>query len=192
MLGLAEQERETYEQMWGVPVYSEYAPGEEYVEAFLEMSGAGRASSVLDAGCGTGKGAVALRSRGFEVTMCDLTGAAIVLEARRMHLPFLEACLWQDLRKVVGFHDWVYCCDVLEHVPPPFVMLVTSRLLEVARKGVFLSIALHPDDYGAWVGKPLHQTVQSFSAWRDQLRELGTMRECRDLINTGLYLVTPR
>jgi hypothetical protein len=80
----------------------------------------------------------------------------------------------------------------MEHIPPAFTMLVVARLLEVARSGAFFSISLVPDAFGAWVGKPLHQSVQSFTQWRDQLATLGEVLECRDLLTTGVYFVRPR
>jgi hypothetical protein len=65
-------------------------------------------------------------------------------------------------------------------------------LLEVARRGVFLSISLMPDQFGKWIGKPLHQSVQTFPEWRDQLAAIGRVIEARDLLHTGIYLVEPR
>jgi hypothetical protein len=65
-------------------------------------------------------------------------------------------------------------------------------LLEVARRGVFLSISLMPDEFGAFVGKRLHQSVQTFVQWRDQLHAIGTVVEARDLLHCGVYLVKPR
>ena len=71
-------------------------------------------------------------------------------------------------------------------------MLVVQRLLEVCRRGAFFSIALTTDVFGAYVGRPLHHTVESFVWWRDSLAELATMKEARDLGIHGLYLVEPR
>jgi 2-polyprenyl-3-methyl-5-hydroxy-6-metoxy-1,4-benzoquinol methylase len=191
------RERETYESMWGVEDYSASSPGANYVEAFLVMAGITDPSqaTVLDAGCGSGKGALALSALGFRVRMCDLTDAGIVPEARG--LIFTETALWHDLRASLGYvsgglADYVYCCDVLEHIPTHFTMLSIARMLEVCRHGLFLSIALVPDRFGVFVGYPLHQTVQSFVWWRDACAELGTVIECRDLGTTGLYLVAPR
>jgi 2-polyprenyl-3-methyl-5-hydroxy-6-metoxy-1,4-benzoquinol methylase len=192
MPDLLAHERRTYDAMWAVPAYSEYAPGAGFLSIFRAMTGAKPGDTVLDAGCGSGKGALALRDAGFSVRACDLTDAGLVDEAS--DIPFSHACLWQDLRGqlpylIGGKVDWVYCCDVLEHIPTPFAMLVISRLLDIGRRGVFLSISLQPDIFGAWVGTPLHQTVQSFPAWRDQLASLATVVEARDLLNAGVYLV---
>jgi hypothetical protein len=98
--------------------------------------------------------------------------------------------LWNDFTWQVGLQDWVYCCDVMEHLPLPFTMLAVSRMLDVAENGVFLSIYLEPDVFGAMIGKPLHQSVQSFVQWRNQLAAIGRVVECRDLGNVGIYMVT--
>lgn len=192
-----DRERSLYRDVWqGVREYGKMAPGAQYLPLFQDMSQADRADSVLDAGCGSGKGALALRAAGFrDVRLCDLTDAGLVEEARAF--PFRSACLWRPLRPQLGYAlggcvDWVYCCDVMEHIPTPFTMLTVFQLLEVARKGVFLSISLMPDSFGVWVGQPLHQTVQAFAQWRDQLQSIGTVRECRDLLHSGVYLVEPR
>lgn len=182
-------ETDLYEQMWAIAPYADHSPGEHYLPVFLDLVGDAR-GSVLDAGCGAGKGALALQRSGFQVALCDLTDAGLLPDASV--LPFVSTPLWVDLRTVVDEADWVYCCDVLEHLPTAFTMLAVARLLEVSRRGAFFSICLQPDVFGAWVGQPLHQTVQSFTWWRDALAELGQVRDCRDLVTTGVYFVEPR
>lgn len=188
-------ERETYQQAWALPQYAEFAPGEKYLPQFLDMSKAQRGQSVLDAGTGSGKGAIALKREGLSVVLCDITDAGLVPEARDFR--FDEACLWHPVKQQLrylhgGTVDWVYCCDVMEHIPTAYTMLVAARLLEVCRRGVFFSISLVPDVFGNWIGKPLHQTVQPYVWWRDNLSEVGGLVEGRDLLNTGLFLVRPR
>jgi 2-polyprenyl-3-methyl-5-hydroxy-6-metoxy-1,4-benzoquinol methylase len=196
---LQTRERATYDEMWAVDAYSENSPGERLADVFAEWAKPG--AVVLDAGCGSGKGAQALIDRGYLVGMCDLTGEGL----REKPAPFVTACLWDEkqvaaavyLLHVAGLGDakkvdYVYCCDVMEHIPPTFTMLTVRNLLSVCSKGAFFSIALQPDNFGAWVGKSLHQTVQPFEAWRDQLKELGRVVDARDLGVTGLYMVEPR
>lgn len=199
MSALLDRERALYTDIWSIPSYGDHSPGASFVPLFLEMAqidrGATRMQTVLDAGCGSGKGALALAAEGFRVTLADLTADGLIAEAR--DLPFYQVCLWHDLGQQSGYHfggkvDHVYCCDVLEHIPTEFTMLVIRRLLDVARRGVFLSISLVPDRFGVWVGQPLHHTVQSFVWWKDRLASLGVVREARDLIDTGLYYVEPR
>jgi len=183
-------ERETYAAAHAMPQYAEFSPGEKFLDAFISMAQPSLGATVLDAGCSSGKGAIALSKAGFNVTCCDLDESGLVYEATLF--PFVQACLWDDLVPSVGGHDFVYCCDVLEHIPTPFTMLVVSRLLAVAKHGVFLSIALQADDFGAWIGTSLHRTVQSYVAWRHQLGELGRVVEGRDLGTVGLYFVAAK
>jgi SAM-dependent methyltransferase len=197
-------EREKYADMWSVDAYTKHSPGEKYAPVFWDMVAQSntprdvplRNYSVLDAGCGSGKGALALQKLGFNVRMtCDLTEEGLIDEARS--IPFARACLWEPLAPQLGFipggkFDYVYCCDVMEHIPPTFAMLLVSRLLEVARRGVFLSISFQPDVMGAWIGQTLHQTVQPFVEWRDQLDAVGELIEARDMLGVGAFLVRAR
>lgn len=199
MSDLRAAEQELYANMWGsVDDYAKHSPGVAYLPAFLQIIGDKR-GSVLDAGCGSGKAGLQLRNLDFDVTLCDLTDEGLVDEARE--LPFKSACLWHDLhlaaprtyvlRTPIPF-TYVYCCDVMEHIPPQFTMLCVQRMLDVVNEGVFFGISLVPDQFGIWMGRPLHQTVQGFEWWRDCLAELGNVAEARDLLTAGLYYVTPR
>lgn len=193
MPSVQDTERDTYATMWGsVDDYATTAPGERYLPLFLQVTGSKR-GSVLDAGCGSGKGGVSLAKEGFDVTLCDLTSEGLVEDAQSLR--FRHACLWESLKPITplwGRFDWVYCTDVMEHLPTQFVMLVVSRLLDVARHGVFLTISHEPDVFGTWIGKALHQTVQPFEWWKTNLAELGDVVEARDLLNAGAYMVRPR
>lgn len=191
MSSLTTAERTLYEHLWAaVPKYADHAPGERVLPLFLQTVGTQR-GHVLDAGTGSGKGALALQDAGFRVTCCDVTDAGLVPDAKA--LPFYQACLWTNLRPLTpaGAFDWVYCTDVLEHVPPQFTMLAIHHMLQVARRGLFLSVSLVPDQFGVWAGKALHQTVQPFVWWKDSLGEVGHVTEARDLITTAIFYVEP-
>lgn len=212
MSGLLTAERALYEDIWtSVESYANHAPGQQYVEMFYECAVRGLQNgnpdrttfapsdcTVLDAGTGSGKGALALKALTFRVYTCDVTNAGMVPEAQS--LPYTDACLWHDLSPIargVGHpgrtkFDFVYCCDVLEHIPTQFTMLAIDQMLRVARYGLFLSVSLVPDSFGVWAGKSLHQTVQSFVWWRDSLKELGTVEDARDLINDAVFFVRPK
>jgi 2-polyprenyl-3-methyl-5-hydroxy-6-metoxy-1,4-benzoquinol methylase len=186
---LIDRERVTYEEAWELPLYAENSPAAKYLDIFCGLAPA--PASVLDAGCGAGRGAVALLERGYEVTGCDLTGSAL---PDPPPFPFFQAILWNDLLEATGRghgseFDWVFCCDVLEHLPQQFTMLAVEQMLRVSTQGVFLTIATQPDVFGVWLGKTFHQTVQHFSWWRDSLRELGEVTEARDMIYDALFVV---
>lgn len=193
-MSLLAAERATYDEMWSsVEHYADHAPGEYYLPIFLQIAD-GR-GTVLDAGTGSGKGALALKQAGFKVKMCDVSSAGLVPEAQSLR--YADACLWHDLSRLVPWSgvpgrttfDYVYCTDVLEHIPPQFTMLAIDQMLRVARKGLFLTVSLVPDSFGIWAGKSLHQTVEPFVWWRDSLRELGTVLDARDLHTSAAFFV---
>ena len=82
-----------------------------------------------------------------------------------------------------------YCCDVMEHIPTEFTMLVVRNLLDVCRT-VWFQIAFAHDAFGAFVGEPLHLTVQTYQWWHDRIGSVGQIIEARDLCGTGLFVVT--
>lgn len=190
------RERETYDEAWSIASYSKHSPGEMFCPRFIEITGAPPGASVLDAGCGSGKGALALKAAGYNVTMCDLTDAGLTPDARA--LPFRQVCLWRDIKPQLNMHllggrvDYVMCCDVMEHIPPALTMAAAVNLLAIARHGVFFSISTVADRFGIWCGKPLHQTVEGYMWWREMLSEVGTVLDARDVLNAGLYYVEAR
>lgn len=199
-MSLLTQERDTYADIFSIDAYAEHSPGEHCADLFVDMTGLRQQYertryTVLDAGTGSGKGAIALQALGFHVRACDFVDGRI---EQAQEIPFhLITTLWDALRPQVGYvrggqFDYVYCTDVLEHIPPEFTMLTIQRLLDVTRHGLFLSISLAPDVFGAWVGRPLHRTVESYVWWRDHLNLLGRVAESRDRMGNGLYLVAPR
>lgn len=189
-MDLITQERDKYADVWTLEAYGTHSPGERNLPVFLSMVGP-TGSTVLDAGCGSGKGALALSDRGFDVECCDFTVDGLVEAAKRF--PFHQVCLWNDVRLALGTKfDYVYCCDVLEHIPVALTMLVVSRLLDVCTRGAFFTISFQPDVMGYWVGRPLHETVMPFIWWRDQLAAVGELVEARDMLTNGAFFVRPR
>ena len=196
-MSVTQTERAKYELLAAVPQYAEFSPAERYLPVFLEIVGDHR-GTVLDAGCCTGKGGVVLSQHGFDVTLADLTDAHLIANAKI--LPFVRASLWQDLAPFARMKghpgrttfDYVVCCDVLEHIPQEYTMLVVRNLLAITTRGLFLTIALQGDSFGATIGETLHQTVQAFPWWKTRIGELGEVMEARDLLTVGLYYVRPR
>lgn len=194
-------DRQKYEALADVEGYQAYSPGELFAPVFASL--AQPVGTVLDAGCCSGKGGLALAALGYDVTLCDYTDVHLTPEAKA--LPFtLVTTLWDcdsvaiaagrpkgDVTDDVVPVDYVYCCDVLEHIPREFTMLVVRNLLDVTARGAFFSISLVPDTFGAWIGETLHETLQPFTWWRDRLAELGTVVDARDLHGVALFYVMP-
>ncbi len=182
MPAISAHEREKYEQVWSLPAYSENSPGERRAEMFMEITGAKAGESVLDLGCGAGRGGLALAEHGLNVAYLDFVRVGTELQ------PFYEQSLWNALPSRNPKWDYGYCCDVMEHIPPEFVMLVVSNALQACR-AVFFSISFTPDNFGRFVGEPLHLTVKPYVWWRDRLGELGDVVEARDLLGEGVFYV---
>ena len=191
---LTERETQTYADALALPHYADFSPGEKYADLFASLvSERPRASvTVLDAGCGTGKGMSALSHLGFMVRGCDLTGSGMSASIDTDAVD-LGVSLWRPIQLWKGErYDYVYCTDVLEHIPPQFTMLVVRNLLDACTRGVFLSISLVPDQFGAWVGRPLHQSVRRYDEWLVDLRELATVTDSRDLGHAATFMLEPR
>ena len=109
--------------------------------------------TVLDFGCGTGRGAAKLQSMGCIVTGIDL--AQNSLDAG-VSVPVIHACLW-DLPDVTAMHG--YCTDVMEHIPTEKVHAVLSGIAARVPQCYF-NISTQPDAMGALIGKTLHLTVK--------------------------------
>lgn len=175
-----------------VDAYRCESAGERMVPVFLDMASRAKrdaSETVLDAGCGTGRGIEALAKAGFRVIFgCDIVDAGRTPTAQQF--PFTTINLWDDRAMQMEPVDWGYCCDVLEHIPEPLTMLAVRNLLSIARKGVFVTVSTGPDVHGVWVGEPLHQTVKSFTWWRKHLGAVGDMLQARDLLDHGAFLVT--
>lgn len=80
--------------------------------------GARDGSSVLDFGCGSGRGVIGLRERGYEAYGCDLKFGEegdIPALARHGHVRLIETAPYR-IPFDDDFFDIVYSCQVFEHV----------------------------------------------------------------------------
>lgn len=113
------------------------------------------ATSVLDFGCGEGALAKALRARGV-VFRADEYDPAI---------PGKDS--WP------GFADLVVCTDVLEHVEPDRLSTVLALIKTLARKAVFLVVALDPANKTLADGRNAHLIQESPEWWEARVTEAG-------------------
>lgn len=155
-------ERDKYVKMWMLGAYRSLSPGEISAPVFLAAMKIDGAGPVIDFGCGTGRGGLALAKEGLEVILTDFVSSARDQEA--LDLPFLEWDLSQPcpLRAPYG-----YCCDVMEHLPTEQVDTVIKNIMDSAGK-VFFQIATVPDNFGAVIGHQLHLTVRPHEWWADR------------------------
>lgn len=152
-------ERDKYAKMWMFDAYRAFSPGECAAPVFFELVKVDGAGPIIDFGCGTGRGGLALARAGLDVTLIDFISASRDQEA--LPLPFLEWDLTQPcpLRAPYG-----YCCDVMEHIPPDDVEKVIHNIMQSAET-VFFQISTTHDAFGAVIGQPLHLSVHPHDWW---------------------------
>lgn len=183
MKTITDIERDKYSDIWSLAEYSICSPGKLYVDMFWDIAKPKLGTSLLDVGAGAGAASRVLKDKGLVVRGFDITNEAW----RHTDIPLLTGCIWRDLPRGNAY-DYVYCCDVMEHLPTEFTALAINEMLNVGTKA-FYSISFQEDHYGDYVGSALHLTVKPFLWWRDMLRELGTVYEARDLLGDGVFYV---
>lgn len=156
-----ESEKSKYEKIWAVPGYRVNSPGEGLVDRFAAVASRG---SLIDLGCGTGRAGVKLRDLGFDVTLFDLTKTALDKTTIQAGLPFIEGNLWGSWLFSAPF-DWIYCTDVLEHIPPEHIDATLDNMAWLTGLGGFLQIAMFEDGFGSYIGDRLHLTIQPADWW---------------------------
>jgi hypothetical protein len=184
----AAQERAKYAEIWGFEEYHKYSPGLVNVDRFMAVCKPPSGSSLIDIGCGSGKAGIEFQNKGMAVHWLDITDAGLDHSVNRTR--FIEEPLWSEnwaCARPMGW-DYGFCCDVLEHIPTEYTMLVLDRILSSCRTA-WLQIALRPDEFGKMIGEPLHLTVRPYSWWLIRLATLGKVIDARDLCGNGLFVV---
>lgn len=170
-------EKEIYEQLWDKPQYRYHANGEAGAHNFLEVVKPKKGASVLDLGCGTGRGGLYLAMFGaMNVTLVDFASNCLdedikdMLVSQPHALRFIEA----DLTKALPVQaEYGFCTDVMEHIPPGQVDDVLDHCLKAARH-CFFQICLVEDRMGL-IDHPLHLTVKPFEWWAQKFNERGCL-----------------
>ena len=160
---LEEMERAKYERIWTFDEYRQFSPGQEAAVSAHKLFAPDRTKTLLDLGCGTGRGGEVFANLGYDVQLVDFVPTAVEVKT----LPFIESCLWSmpdDLHADLGF-----CCDVMEHIPSSMVEKTLDEIHRVVGEKIFFQIALQPDSCGLLIGEKLHLTLLSADAWIETL-----------------------
>lgn len=182
------QERDKYAEIWSRQEYRDaHSPGMDNVDRFMSVLQPKAGSHVIDVGCGSGKAGLEFQKKGLEAWYLDITDAGLddaVPRSRFQRLPLWSPSAWS------GRFDYGFCCDVLEHIPPEYSMLVCDRIMEHC-KIAWLQICNQPDEFGPkLLGEPLHLTVQPYSWWLLRLATIGKLIDARDLCGVSLFVVS--
>jgi SAM-dependent methyltransferase len=175
---IAEHEKKKYQALWEfLPDYREDSPGQLFIAHFLNFfsSELKERDSIVDFGCGSGKVVKYFIENGLITTLVDFCSncldndIALLTRLCPEQVRFIEGCLW-DLPDDLGPSDWIYCCDVLEHIPPTHIDAVLAGMSDRTKKGGYISISLTQDWIGEKViGTPLHLTVKDRRWWEEKL-----------------------
>ncbi|NGX38624.1 MAG: hypothetical protein K1000chlam2_01799 [Chlamydiae bacterium] len=190
----AQSEKSKYDVIWrDFPSYRDCSPGEAFVPFFFEgFKGELRAGQTLiDFGCGTARVTKDFLSKGLNITLVDISPYsldeeirhALTLFANQVH--FVQACLWQLPDELKSAY-WIYCCDVLEHIPEDYVDTVLEQIAKRMRFGGYFSICLQEDLSGKKLGHPLHLTVREKAWWEEKLSKYFNIAG-EDAIMDDLY-----
>lgn len=165
-VAIQKTEQQKYQEVWSHPEYRQVAPGEDAYIVFLDKASPKKGESVIDFGCGTGRGAQRLKESGLDVTGVDFASNCLDPE---VDVRFVEA----DLTKQIPVASkYGYCTDVMEHLPPEQVDVTIKNILSSSAL-VFFQISCVDDVMGALVGAPLHLTVQPCEWWAEQFKKNG-------------------
>ena len=176
-----DRERDKYRRMWARPEYRVSSPGETAVAKFASL--VPREGTILDVGCGTGRAALVLEALGWDVAMNDLVWEAVDEEAK--HIRFYEG----PIHELTNMQfDWIYCVDMLEHVPPTLVETTLDAICDIACVGAFLQISCSPDGCGALIGETLHLTIRPPEWWYTQVTERWRVRADLSYDNYAIFL----
>ena len=104
---------------------------------FLRRLPAG--GTVLDAGCGPGRDALAFQRRGFQVEAFDASGEMVRLAAARLDQPVAQS-RFQDL-VAIDQYDGIWACASLLHVPASELPDVFKRLEQALKPSGMLYLS---------------------------------------------------
>jgi len=188
------REQAKYDVIWReLPSYRDCSPGEIFASYFFDgFKGKMRpGQTIIDFGCGTARVAKSFLAKGLNVTLVDISPYSLDEEVRNalklfsQQIEFVQACLWQ-LPPSLKSAYWIYCCDVLEHIPEEKVDEVLAAIAERMRFGGYFSICLKEDLVGKEIGLPLHLTVKERGWWEERISKYF-MIASEDVLSKGLY-----
>ena len=184
---ITDRERDKYHRMWQQEAYRQHSPGERSVREFIDKCPWEPGQSILDAGCGTGRVSLYFHQRGLSVTPLDITANCLdqhVLE--ELASKFVES----PIHRITQLYDWIYCVDVLEHIPMELIDMTLDALELATLRGGFLQIACFEDGCGALIGEKLHLIVRPPAWWDLKIEKRWTIVEKGNNPQYAQYIIS--
>jgi len=197
---LALAERRKYTRMWERPEYHRYSPGKNHAPRAIEALGMKAGETLYDLGCGNGAAIPifvdhGLLVRGVDIAMSPALAAYPLKTAAHLpkerHPVMTVACLWA-IPADWPTRDYVFCADVLEHIPPERVDAVLMNIDRLTYRAAYLNIHCSPDGCGALIGETLHLTVERPEWWLAKLEALFTVKRRPAPASELTAIVTPK
>ncbi|MBX9923817.1 MAG: class I SAM-dependent methyltransferase [Rhabdochlamydiaceae bacterium] len=190
------REKQKYEKIWKKGLYRITSPGNLLVPAFLsQIRGKLEASdSLIDFGCGTARAAIPFLDKGLKVTLVDIAENCLDEKIEIFshlcpeRLSFVQAPIW-DLPPQVPVSDWIYCIDVLEHLPVERVIPSLKAMAEKTRKGGALQVFLSDEEMGEVIGETLHLTIRPLDWWLKQISLFWDVERVEEMIPQIRYCI---
>lgn len=184
-----------YDVIWrGYPSYREYSPWEtgEVVAPFFFEGFKGEILSgqtLINFGRATARVAKDFLAKGLNTTLVGISPCSLDEELRSLlfsnQIHFVQACLWKLPESLKSAH-WIYCCNVLEHIPEGYIDSVLEAMAKKMRFGGYFSICLQKDLAAKKSNPPLHLTVKKKAWWEEKiLKHFSICGE--DVIADDLY-----
>jgi SAM-dependent methyltransferase len=145
------------------------------------------AISILDWGCGKGSAQERLGSPYY--TGVDI--ASSVIERNKTRMPKAN-WLHGDLsdpnikNSLEAEYDLGFCCDVLEHIPEPYLEQAVKQLCELT-KTQMIAVSCIPSKHKDKFGQGLHLSVQNAAKWRELISKYTTIQDFKETSTTAYF-----
>jgi 2-polyprenyl-3-methyl-5-hydroxy-6-metoxy-1,4-benzoquinol methylase len=172
-------EKAKYERMWTHEIYRFSSPGLEAAPLFLETfkEDIRPGDSLTDFGCGAGVAALSFLESALRVHLVDIADncledkIATLMLLRPDQLSFTQSSLW-EIPDSMEKSDWIYCVDVLEHLPSDKVETALAMLASKTKQGGLIQVFHKEEPFGSLIDETLHLTLQPEKWWTERISSL--------------------